>query len=119
MPAPLVKRCSDCGLVKALNEFSKHSACRDGRYSWCRLCHTPRVQARRRDRIAKEGIEAVRERERENTRRSRQNPTVLERQYAYNAARRAATRDVIAAHREEFEAALDRHLAEQRQAEAS
>lgn len=38
-----MKKCSDCGLEKALSEFSKHKGSKDGLRSYCRECNKIRT----------------------------------------------------------------------------
>src|SRR5690606_24826141 len=49
----LSKRCTQCGEVKPLEEFSPDKRRRDGRCSWCRGCDAKRKRERR---WAKRGI---------------------------------------------------------------
>ena len=65
--ASLFKRCSKCGVEKALAEFSKNTAVKDGRRPDCRACG---AEANRRYRQTPEG----RAKKAESVRRWRQNP---------------------------------------------
>jgi len=43
----LTKRCTKCGEVKALEEYPPSKRARDGRDSWCHVCHAKRKRERR------------------------------------------------------------------------
>lgn len=83
---PLTKRCPDCGETKALSDFPRNAARRDGRGSYCSPCATTRVRARHERQRAEMGEEAFLEHRRQITARSRQRRG-MDSERAYNRAR--------------------------------
>ena len=49
------KRCTKCGVTKALDEFSKHKSRKDGRNSHCKKCNAKYQADRERNRLLTEG----------------------------------------------------------------
>jgi len=45
-----LKRCSHCHQLKPLSEFVRHKSSPDGRFCYCRECHTNRARYYRRTR---------------------------------------------------------------------
>jgi ribosomal protein S27AE len=45
--AVLTKCCPHCGEVKALEDFGRNRSTKDGRQSWCRICHISAKRAAR------------------------------------------------------------------------
>lgn len=57
MMVPDTKRCPKCGETKALAEFRVCRRNKDGRQSWCTICHKAYVQARAEGFAARETVE--------------------------------------------------------------
>jgi hypothetical protein len=41
-PSPPTKRCGDCGERKPLDDFPRNKNVKDGRHTYCKLCHNAR-----------------------------------------------------------------------------
>ena len=56
----MTKTCRSCSVEKPLTDFYSHPACKDGRRSQCKRCHSAKVEAtrdvRREDYLAKKRI---------------------------------------------------------------
>lgn len=99
------RRCTRCGETKPLTEFSFVKR-RNTRLSQCKPCASAAVRQARARRIAQVGLDEVRRVERENTRKSRDNDHVRQRERAATRARNRAERRLARMYPKAFDALL-------------
>ncbi len=100
------KVCGRCRVEKPMSEFYVNRANADGRAWECKACALERVRLNRQERIKRLGLDVVRERERQQKAAHHARTGGENRSAAWSRVRSEVIKDMIEAHRAEYEARM-------------